>query len=97
MRHGELARVWVISKGFCLVYTTPGVAWSSVHIVYTAGAFMDEKEGLERRYAGLGNRVWSVVGLQPWCSYFLQYDNNSPQNAISESHFFNPREDLKCL
>lgn len=73
MRHGELAWVWVISKGFCLVYTTPGVAWSTVHIVYTAGAFMDEKEGLETRYAGLGNRVWSVVGLQPWCSYFLQY------------------------
>lgn len=93
MRHGELARVWVISKGFCLVDTTPGVVRSTVHIVYTAGVFMDEEEGLETRYAGLGNRVWSVVGLQPWCSYFLQYfwcvaTTTAHRTLIAKATFF---------
>lgn len=103
MRHGELAWVWVISKGF----------WSGLH--HTRGCLIHRTHCLYcwsryGRKGRIGSKTWwlrqqglvsggtsALMQLFPTILVICG-DNNSPQNAHSESHFFfNPREDLECL
>lgn len=48
------------------------------------------QQGLDSGKASASTLLFSTILV-------ICVDNNSPQNANIESHYFNPREDLKCL